>query len=64
MAYHKFKVGQSVQFAGGPRYAGNVRGLYKIVRLLPSDQSESQYRIQSLRDKHERVVRESELDPG
>ena len=64
MGFHKFKIGQSVHFSGGPRYSGNVQGMYKIVRLLPSSEFESQYRIQSVRDRHERVVRESELEPS
>jgi hypothetical protein len=61
LAYHKYKVGQTVHFAGGLKYATNVRGLYKIVRLLPSETDDRQYRIQSITDAHERVVRESEI---
>jgi len=62
LAFHKFKVGQTVHFAGGLKYATNVRGTYKIVRLLPSESDDRQYRIQSAKDGHERVVRESELE--
>lgn len=62
MTFHKFKVGQSVHFSGGLQYAATARGSYKIVRLLPSETSDCQYRIQSTKDGHERVVRESELE--
>lgn len=64
LVYHKFKVGQTVLFAGGPQYQTNVRGRYKVVRLLPSDTADRQYRIQNITDGHERVVRESELQVG
>jgi hypothetical protein len=61
MILHKFKIGQSVHFAAGLQHAANARGYYEIVRLLPSDRVENQYRIKSSKDGHERVVRESEL---
>lgn len=61
MGFHKFKVGQSVHFIGGMQYTSNVRGTYKIVRLLPSETEDCQYRIQSTGDGHERVVRQSEI---
>jgi hypothetical protein len=62
LAFHKYKIGQTVHFSGGLKYAANVRGTYKIVRLLPSETADGQYRIQSTKDGHERVVRESELE--
>lgn len=34
---------------------------FEIVRLLPSEHGNPQYRIKSLRDGHERVVTESDL---
>lgn len=62
MVFHKYKVGQTVHFSGGLKYTTNVRGTYKVVRLLPSETDDRQYRIQSTKDGHERVVRESELE--
>jgi hypothetical protein len=62
LGFHKFKVGQSVHFVGGLQYVTTVRGIYKIVRLLPSETKDCQYRIQSTTDGHERVVRESEIE--
>lgn len=62
LAYHKYKVGQTVHFSGGMKYVPNVRGTYKVMRLLPSETGDRQYRIQNLKDGHERVVRESEIE--
>jgi hypothetical protein len=36
-------------------------GEFKIVRSLPDDGGETQYRIKSVREPHERVVKESDL---
>ena len=62
LAFHKFKVGQSVRFIGGMKYSTNVRGIYKIVRLLPSETRDCQYHIKNVTDGQERVVNESELE--
>lgn len=61
MSSHKFKVGESVHFAAGLQHTPKARGYYEVVRLLPSDTRDYQYRIKSETDGHERVVRESEL---
>ncbi len=60
---HVFQVGDTVLFTPGALYpSGLSKGRYKVVRLLPADQtSQNQYRILSLVDEHERVVREDEL---
>lgn len=64
MAQHRFVVGQSVEFLPGT-YDGNVpRGMYTIVRLLPIEARNSQYRVKHLADGHERVVTESQLREG
>ncbi len=34
---------------------------FKIVRLMPADNSGQQYRIKSMTDGHERIVTEAEL---
>ncbi len=36
-------------------------GEFKIVRPLPDDGGETQYRIKSVREPHDRVVNESDL---
>ncbi len=61
MLLHKFAVGQSVEFVPG-RFDGSApSGTYTVVRLLPNDGSDREYRVKNVRDGHERVVRESQL---
>jgi hypothetical protein len=64
MPPHGFTVGQSVELTPG-RLDGNVpRGTYTILRLLPNDAADREYRVRNTRDGHERVVRESQLRAG
>jgi hypothetical protein len=64
MATHKYRVGQMVGFNPAPRFAphGAIRG-YKILRLLPPEGGEYLYRIKSITETVERVVRECDLVP-
>jgi len=39
-----------------------VNGSYKVVKLLPSDGEDYQYRIKSAGEAFERVAKESQLD--
>jgi hypothetical protein len=57
----KFKPGQVVEFFRGDRMM--PRGAYEIVRLMPSETGEPQYRVRSVHEEHERVVWEHELRP-
>jgi hypothetical protein len=64
MQPHGFAIGQSVELYPG-RYDGNVpRGAYTVLRQLPNDGTDREYRVRHQRDGHERVVRESQLRPG
>ena len=64
MQPHGFSVGESVELCPS-RYDGNVpRGIYTVLRLLPNDGADREYRVRFQRDGHERVVRESQLRPG
>jgi hypothetical protein len=64
MPPHGFIIGQSVELSPG-RLDGNVpRGTYTILRLLPNDAADREYRVRNTRDGHERVVRESQLRAG
>ena len=64
MQPHGYTVGQNVDLISG-RLDGNVpRGAYIILRLLPNDGHDREYRVRSARDGHERVVRESQLRAG
>jgi hypothetical protein len=61
MAHHKFKVGQLVDFAPSRPGTGTSGRPYEIVRLLPAEAGELQYRIKSKSEAFERVAKESEL---
>jgi hypothetical protein len=58
----KFLVGQNVRFVSGIVGRPGAGGNYKIVRVLPLEGDEQQYRIKSMSEPHERVARESQLD--
>ena len=58
----KFSVGQTVHYTSGTVGRPGASGTYKIVRLLPFERDEQQYRIKNVHESHERVARESELD--
>lgn len=58
---YRFRSGQAVRLSRSP-YRSSAGGDYKIVRPLPSNGGELQYRVKSLHEPYERVVRESELE--
>ncbi len=61
---HRFRVGQSVEYAS-PKSEGNApSGAFTVLRLLPNDQMDREYRVQHQRDGHERVAKESQLREG
>lgn len=59
---HKYAVGQTVKFIAGPITRVNGAGTFKVVKLLPPDGDEHQYRIKSTGEAFERVAKESQLD--
>jgi hypothetical protein len=59
---HKFHVGQTVHYMSGPFGRGGTSGVYQIVRVLPREGDDQQYRIKSASEPHERVAKESQLD--
>ncbi|SDB73029.1 hypothetical protein [Belnapia rosea] len=60
---HGFVVGQSVEIIPG-RYDGDIpRGAYTILRLLPNEGADREYRVRHQLDGQERVARESQLRP-
>jgi hypothetical protein len=61
MQNHKFKIGQSVSFTSGPFGRGGMNAVYKIVQLLPLDGHDYLYKIKSVNEPHERVVKECDL---
>lgn len=64
MQRHSFEIGQNVELVAGVLTPPGMIGHYTIVRLLPNDASDREYRVRSERDGHERVVRESQLRRG
>jgi hypothetical protein len=61
MQKRRFAAGQSVVMKQN-RLRAAPTDTFEIVRPLPPEQGSPQYRIKSLRDGHERVVVESDLD--
>ena len=61
MFEHRFRVGQAVEFFPDPGVDRLSKGRYTIVRLLPLEGNNPQYRIKSSADGHERLVRENQL---
>ena len=59
---HKYAIGQNVRYTSGPFGRFGATGSFKVVKLLPSDGDEHQYRIKSAGEAFERVAKESQLD--
>jgi hypothetical protein len=59
---HKFRIGQTVYFTSKPIGHMAANGTYQVVKLLPSDGEDYQYRIKSTSEAFERVAKESQLD--
>jgi hypothetical protein len=60
---NQFHPGETVRLVRSSlRFAAD--GDFKIVRPLPDDGGETQYRIKSIREPHDRVVKESDLQKG
>ena len=57
MSEHRFQIGQTVVVST----YGAPPGPYSIIRLLPADQGEPNYRGKSLVDAHERVISENAI---
>jgi hypothetical protein len=59
---HKYRVGQTVFYTSSPISRPGATGSYQVVRLLPSDGDDYQYRIKNPGEAFERVAKESQLD--
>jgi hypothetical protein len=62
LALHRFRIGESVHFTSGMIGRGGASGVYEVVRLLPTEGDEQQYRIKSATEPHERVAKQSQLE--
>jgi hypothetical protein len=56
-----FRAGQAVRLSRSFPYKAAAEGDYKIVCQLPDNGGEPQYRVKSVREPHECVVKENEL---
>ena len=59
---HKYTIGQNVRYTSGPFGRFGASGSFKIVKLLPPEGDDFQYRIKSAAESYERVAKESQLD--
>jgi len=58
MPTHKFHIGQTVFLIPALSVPG---GAYVVTKRMPERDGEFQYRVKSVNEPHERVVRESEM---
>jgi hypothetical protein len=59
---HKYRVGETVHYTSPTFGRTSASGTYTIVKLLPSESDDYQYRIKSTSEAFERVAKESQLD--
>jgi hypothetical protein len=59
---HKYQVGETVYFTSSTFGRAAANGSYTVVKLLPSEGDDYQYRIKSSGAAFERVAKESQLD--
>lgn len=59
---HKYRVGDAVYFTSPTFGRAAAAGSYTVVKLLPSDGDDYQYRIKSAGEAFERVAKESQLE--
>jgi hypothetical protein len=60
MQVHKYRVGEKVNFDARMQ-VGAAAGEYEVLRLLPVEAGQLQYRIKSALERSERVVQEHQL---
>jgi hypothetical protein len=58
---HKFTIGETVYFTASNVARPAATGTYEVIRLLPTDGDDCQYRIKSSTEAFERVAKESQL---
>ncbi len=59
---HKYRVGEAVYYTSPTFGRAAATGSYTVVKLLPSEGDDYQYRIKSSGEAFERVAKESQLD--
>ena len=58
---HKFSVGATVYFTASNVSRPAASGTYEVIRLLPTEGDDCEYRIKSSSEAFERVAKESQL---
>lgn len=58
---HKYIVGETVYFTASNVARPAATGTYEVIRLLPTEGDDCQYRIKSSTEAFERVAKESQL---
>ena len=61
---HKYLVGEAVYFTASNVARPAASGAYEVIRLLPTDSDDCQYRIKNSAEAFERVANESQLVAG
>jgi hypothetical protein len=59
---HRYRVGETVYYTSPTFGRAAATGSYTVVKLLPSEGDDYQYRIKSSGEAFERVAKESQLD--
>lgn len=59
---HKYQVGETVYYTSPTFGRAAASGSYTVVKLLPSEGDDYQYRIKNSGEAFERVAKESQLD--
>jgi hypothetical protein len=59
---HKYNIGETVYFIASNVAIPAAGGTYEVIRLLPTDGDDCQYRIKSSIEAFERVATESQLN--
>ncbi len=59
---HRYQVGETVYYTSPTFGRAAATGSYTVVKLLPSEGDDYQYRIKSSGEAFERVAKESQLD--
>jgi hypothetical protein len=62
---HKFHIGQLVQFSPDRSERSSApSGVYEVIKKLPHNGQEYEYRIKNAREEYERTAKESQLSTG
>lgn len=58
---HRYQVGQILELRSAPRLSNRPAGLCEVLACLPHESGPVLYRVQSINERNERVVQESDL---